>query len=209
MKTDQRIRIALYGGTFDPFHKGHLDLLRNINDEIRPDKVCIVPTGHPYLKEKMGIKITNAEDRIGMIRAGLSDAGFSWEISRCEVDRDGASYSVDTVEYIREMSDDPKRTDIYFLCGSDILFSIDNWYEYKKLISGIILVAVPRGADDADSINRRKQELEDRDGARIIISKFRGEEISSSFIRSNFENCLHMIPDGTLRYIRENHLYGT
>lgn len=209
METNHRIKIALYGGTFDPFHKGHLDLLTNVYDELHPDRICIMPAGHPYLKEKMGIKITDAEDRIGMIRAGLSVVDFEWEISRYEVDKDGASYSVDTVDYIRGVSGDPDKTDIYFLCGSDILFSIDKWYEYKRLISGIILVVVPRGEDSTDSINRRKRELEERDGARIIISKFRGEEISSSYIRENPGKCGHMIPDGTLRYIREKHLYET
>ena len=207
MEISTRKKIALFGGTFDPFHIGHLELLQNLYDEIKPDKIIIVPTGHPYMKEVQGRKITCAGDRVGMLKAGLKYACFPWEISMFEVEKDSPSYSVETVEYLRQNLDEPENSDIYFLCGSDVLFEIDKWYEFKKLISGIILTVIPRGSDDIDAIKKRKKQLEDEYGAKIIISDFRGEDISSSAIRDNIEAGEKLLPAGTYEYIREHHLW--
>ncbi|MCR5279720.1 MAG: nicotinate (nicotinamide) nucleotide adenylyltransferase [Lachnospiraceae bacterium] len=200
-------KIALFGGTFDPFHKGHMELLENINRELRPDRIIIIPTGHPYMKERDGRKITIATDRVGMLRAGLGDAAFKWEISDIEVKKNSPSYSVETVEAIRDSLTDPENADLYFLCGSDVLFSIDTWYEYRKLLSCIILTVTPRGSDDLSRILIRKRELEEKEGARIIITEFKGREVSSSAIRDNIEACRDMLSEGTYEYIKSHHLY--
>ncbi len=207
METLKRQKIALFGGTFDPFHKGHLELLENINGELCPDRIIIVPTGHPYMKERLGRRITPADDRIGMIVAGLSGATFKWEISRVEIERNGPSYSVDTVAEIKQGLQCSGNCEIYFLCGSDVLFGIDKWYEYKRLLADIILTITPRGSDDMSQIMERKKELEDREGARILITEFRGREISSSGIRDNIEVCKDLIPASELDYIKTHHLY--
>ncbi len=201
-------KIALFGGTFDPFHRGHLELLENLSEELHPDRMIIIPAGHPYMKETEGRSITPADDRIGMVRAGLSETDLSWEISRVEVDKEGPSYSVETVAEIRASLPEPDACEIFFLCGSDVLFGIDKWYRYRQLLAETVLTVVPRGGDDLRKIRARKRELEEREGARIIITKFRGREISSSAIRDDILNNADMLPEGTRRYIREHHLYG-
>lgn len=207
MEINAAKRIALFGGTFDPFHKGHLDLLRNVYDEIKPDRIIIIPTGHPYMKEEQGRKITSAGDRVGMVKAGLSDADFPWEISTYEIEKDGPSYSVETVEHIRKPQNDDQNSDLFFLCGSDVLFEIEKWYEFKKLLSQIILTVIPRGTDDTGGIIKQKQKLEEEYGARVVITNFRGKDISSSGIRDNISESEGMLPKGTYEYILEHHLY--
>ena len=216
-------KIALFGGTFDPLHTGHLDVLRAAHDEIDPDRIIVIPTGHSYMKEDAGMYVSPASDRIGMLEEGLKELDFPVEISRVETDREGPSYSVDTVrlvrksvreEYDRSRSEkgDPKfdsiTSDFFFLCGSDTLFNVEKWYEYRKLLEMIVLTVIPRGDDDLDSIMRKKHDLEIRDGARIMVTEFRGPDISSTYIREHIKESPDMIPEGTLEYIREHHLYG-
>lgn len=204
----EKIKTAIFGGTFDPFHKGHLELLENLYEELHPHRMMIIPTGHPYMKEVSGRDIASAGDRIRMIEAGLSGVSFPWEISRIETDHEGPSYSVDTVAKIRETFEDPAANDILFLCGSDVLFGIDKWYKSSELLKEIILTVVPRGGEDLRKIRARKNELEKREGARIIITRFRGREISSSAIRDDITGNSDMLPPGTYGYIKEHHLYG-
>ena len=60
MEITRIYNIALFGGTFDPFHMGHYELLKNLNEEITPDRIYIIPTGHPYFKENVGRKVSPA-----------------------------------------------------------------------------------------------------------------------------------------------------
>ena len=205
-------KTAIFGGTFDPFHMGHFELLENIYDEICPDRIVIIPSGHPYFKEGDGKKITSAADRLGMVEAGVSGMNLPVEISHIELDKDTPSYSVETISEL-------KRSDIarcgryldseyYFLCGSDILFQIEKWHEFEKLLREVILTVTPRGDDDMDSILSAKRELEEKYGVNIIITSFHGKNISSSAIREDVAGHSDMLPAGTLEYIKEHHLYG-
>ena len=154
MEINRIYNIALFGGTFDPFHMGHYELLKNLNEEIGPDRIYIIPTGHPYFKENVGRKVSPAADRIGMTRAGLQGLNIPWEISTVETDKDTPSYSIETIRYFRE-NGVPDNTDhghlkIWFMCGSDLLFEIDKWYRYREILSSVTLAVIPRGDDDMD-----------------------------------------------------------
>ena len=226
-------KIAIFGGTFDPFHVGHLELLENIHKEIKPDRTIVIPAGHSYMKEANGTKITPADDRVGMVREGIKTLSFDCELSLYEVKKEGPTYSIDTVRHFKatdggapegEAGDAVESEaaeaggggkaaeavpEIWFVCGSDILFTIDKWYEAEALLKSIVLTVIPRGADDMDAILARKRKLEETAGARIYISEFRGREISSSMIRDDIMGHADLVPEGTLEYIKERHLYGT
>ena len=213
MEINRIYNIALFGGTFDPFHMGHYELLKNLNEEITPDRIYIIPTGHPYFKENVGRKVSPAADRIGMTRAGLQGLNIPWEISTVETDKDTPSYSIETIRYFRE-NGVPDNTDhghlkIWFMCGSDLLFEIDKWYRYREILSSVTLAVIPRGDDDIDRILPRKKELEESENARIYISKYRGRNISSTMIREDPGKYKSLIPAGTYEYIREHRLYNT
>ena len=203
-------RIMIFGGTFDPFHIGHLELLENIHKEIKPDRTIVIPAGHSYMKEANGGKITPADDRVGMVRAGIKTLSFDCELSLYEVEKEGPTYSIDTVRHFKGMDGGAPESEaeIWFVCGSDILFTIDKWYEAEALLKSIVLTVIPRGADDMDAILARKRELEETAGARIYISEFRGREISSSMIRDDIMGHADLVPEGTLEYIKAHHLYN-
>ena len=213
MEITRIYNIALFGGTFDPFHMGHYELLNNLNEELRPDKIYVIPAGHPYFKENEGKKVSSATDRIEMTRAGLQELDIPWEISTVETDKDTPSYSIETIRYFREKGI-PKESGaghlkIWFLCGSDLLFEIDKWYKYEEILSSVTLAVIPRGDDDLEEILSRKKELEERYDAKIYISEYRGENISSTMIRDNLKEYKDLIPAGTYEYICKHSLYGT
>ena len=217
-------KIAIFGGTFDPFHIGHLELLENIYKEIKPDRTIVIPAGHSYMKEANGGKITPADDRVGMVREGIKTLSFDCELSLYEVEKEGPTYSIDTVRHFKATAGGTAEgeageaggggkaaeavPEIWFVCGSDILFTIDKWYEAEALLKSIVLTVIPRGADDMDAILARKRELEETAGARIYISEFRGREISSSMIRDDIMGHADLVPEGTLEYIKAHHLYN-
>ena len=213
MEITRIYNIALFGGTFDPFHMGHYELLYNLNEELHPDKIYVIPAGHPYFKENVGKKVSSASDRIEMTRAGLQGLDIPWEISTVETDKDTPSYSIETIRYFREKGI-PKESGaghlkIWFLCGSDLLFEIDKWFKFEEILSSVTLAVIPRGDDDIEEIMIRKKELEEKYDAKIYISKYRGRNISSSMIRNNPEKCKDLIPEGTYEYICVHHLYET
>ena len=213
MEITRIYNIALFGGTFDPFHMGHYELLYNLNEELHPDKIYVIPAGHPYFKENVGKKVSSAADRIEMTKAGLQGLDIPWEISTVETDKDTPSYSIETIRYFREKGI-PKESGaghlkIWFLCGSDLLFEIDKWFKFEEILSSVTLAVIPRGDDDIEEIMIRKKELEEKYDAKIYISKYRGRNISSSMIRNNPEKCKDLIPEGTYEYICVHHLYET
>ena len=213
MEITRIYNIALFGGTFDPFHRGHYELLYNLYEELHPDKIYVIPAGHPYFKENVGKKVSSAADRIEMTRAGLQGLDIPWEISTVETDKDTPSYSIETIRYFREKGI-PKESGaghlkIWFLCGSDLLFEIDKWFKFEEILSSVTLAVIPRGDDDIEEIMIRKKELEEKYDAKIYISKYRGRNISSSMIRNNPEKCKDLIPEGTYEYICVHHLYET
>ena len=212
MEINRIYNIALFGGTFDPFHMGHYELLKNFYEEQHPDKIYVIPTGHPYFKEKAGKKVSSAEDRIGMTRAGLLDLDIPCEVSTYETDKDTPSYSVETIGYFREKGipedADCDQLKIWFLCGSDLLFQIDKWNRSGEILRSVILAVIPRGDDDMDEILLRKRELEAREEAQIYISGYRGRNISSTMIREDPVRYRELVPPGTYEYIRSHGLYG-
>ena len=212
MEVGNAVKIALFGGTFDPFHMGHLRVIENVFGELCPDRMIVIPTGHPYMKEREGRLVTPAEDRIGMIRAGLEGTSVPWEISRAEVDLDTPSYTVNTLQVIRRQLAEEQGADtpieLYFVCGSDVLLTIHTWYRHAEILEQVVLTVVPRGDEDPAMIDAAKRSLEEKYGARVRICGFTGPEISSTMIREDPQKAAALLPAGTLEYVKAHRLYG-
>ncbi len=123
------MRIGLFGGTFDPVHNGHISLASQAKSNLKLDKVIFVPAYIPVHKDSEGI--VDAEDRLSMIELAI-EASAGLEVSSYEINRREKIYSIEILQYFREIS--PSETEIFFLTGADSLTALDAWKDLDKIL---------------------------------------------------------------------------
>lgn len=133
------MRIGVMGGTFDPIHIGHLVAASEVAHRFDLDRVVFVPTGEPW--QKSNRQVSPPEDRYLMtVIATAADSRFS--VSRVDVDRQGPTYTVDTLRDIQvELGSEH---DYYFITGADALGEILSWREPEEVLRLAQLVGVTR-----------------------------------------------------------------
>ncbi len=130
------------GGTFDPIHYGHLVTAEEALVQFALDAVVFVPTGHPWMKQ--GREVSPAEDRYLMtVIATASNPRF--QVSRVEIDRDGPTYTVDT---LRTLSADNPDAELYFITGADAMLEILDWKDPEEVLSIAHFIAATRPGYD-------------------------------------------------------------
>lgn len=196
-------KIGIYGGSFDPPHKGHMLLAENLRESCAAEKVIIIPTAMSPFKSSSG---ASAADRLHMCRLAFS--GDIYEVSDIEISRGGKSYTVDTMRAIREENPDAH---LYLFMGEDMLLSFDRWYEYKEISRMCTIVAACR-TENREKLQLMKDFakniLGDKDGDKVIISESVPVEISSTEIRrSLFEGECPYVSSDVYEYIKSRGLY--
>ena len=192
------MRIGVMGGTFDPIHIGHLVAASEVAHRFQLDRVVFVPTGQPW--QKSDRKVSAPEDRYLMtVIATAADDRFS--VSRVDVDRDGPTYTVDTLRDIRaEMGEEH---DYHFITGADALGEILSWREPEEVLRLAHLVGVTRPG----------HVLADPGLApgRVTLLEIPALAISSSDIRarvSRGEPIRYLVTPGVEAYIAKVGLYA-
>jgi nicotinate-nucleotide adenylyltransferase len=190
-------RLGVFGGTFDPVHVGHLIMAQEALLRLRLDRLLFVPAARPAHKRSGAL--ASVEHRVAMLRLAVrGEARFG--VSTLEADRDGVSFTVDTLEALARSG----ARSLFFVMGQDSLDDFPTWREPERIARLARLVVVPRG-----------------DGARpTVAAALRGRVsfltpprigISSSEIRRRLKRGLpvrYWIPDLALDYARRNGLYG-
>ncbi|GID93268.1 nicotinate-nucleotide adenylyltransferase [Amorphoplanes digitatis] len=193
----KRRRIGIMGGTFDPIHHGHLVAASEVQSRFGLDEVVFVPTGQPWQKGK----VSPAEDRYLMtVIATASNPHF--QVSRADVDRDGPTYTVDTLRDLHAIFG--STADLFFITGADALAKILSWKDALEMLSLAHFVGVTRPgfelSDDhlpADS---------------VTLVEVPAMAISSSACRARVADGLpvwYLVPDGVVQYIAKRGLYRT
>ena len=131
-------RIGVYGGTFDPIHNTHLAVARAALREARLDRVIFVVAATP--PHKGGEVHADAESRYDMVLAAIADEP-GMEASRIELDRDGFSYTVDTLETLHVAH--PGAT-FFLITGYDMFLDIPKWRQSKRLLTLARILTVRR-----------------------------------------------------------------
>ncbi|MEY2816442.1 MAG: hypothetical protein RJA78_1018 [Actinomycetota bacterium] len=192
--TDKR-RIGVMGGTFDPIHNGHLVAASEVASAFDLDEVIFVPTGSPYLKDN----VTPAEHRYLMtVIATASNPRF--KVSRIDIDREGPTYTVDTLSDMQKLYPD---AELVFISGADAIAQISAWKNADQLWDLAHFVAVSRPG----------HQLTIPDAPEGAISKLEipALAISSTDIRARVQTgkpVWYLVSDGVVQYIAKNHLYG-
>ena len=135
-------KLAMFGGTFSPIHNGHLAALKAYVDMVLPDVVYIIPTAIP--PHKVREDSVSDLNRIEMIKLAVENLSLNCKIvvSDMEYKRGGKSYTVDTVDELLTIAND-----VWFFCGTDMLLTVDKWYNHKRLLQ-IASVAYMQREDD-------------------------------------------------------------
>jgi len=189
------------GGTFDPIHNGHLVTAEEALHQFHLDHVVFVPTGDPWMKEQADV--SPAEDRYLMtVIATASDAKF--RVSRMEIDRDGPTYTVDTLRDLR--TDLGPDADLFFITGADAMLEIFQWKDPKELLDLAHFIAATRPGYDLDAFTANTPQ----DHHDVKVMQIPALAISSTDIRARVASgrpIRYLLPEGVKTYIEKASLY--
>lgn len=155
------MRLLIYGGTFNPPHLGHADALRCASEALQADRILVIPAGIPPHKA-LAEGSPSSEERLALCRLAFDAA----EVTPMELQREGKSYTVDT---LREISAAEPDAELYFLVGTDMLLYMEQWHNFREVFSLCTLVALSRDKGDMADMERYAVYLRDTYGARISI----------------------------------------
>ncbi len=136
MAEERRLRLGIFGGTFDPVHIGHLVAAVNTRHALSLDKVLMVVANEPWQKSAHH-EVTPALDRLAMVEAAVEGIE-GVEASAIEIERGGVSYTIDTVE---ELHDYYAGAELFLVVGADVALELPTWERVEDL-SGLVILAV-------------------------------------------------------------------
>ncbi|MGZ8690508.1 MAG: nicotinate-nucleotide adenylyltransferase [Aeromicrobium sp.] len=195
-----RRRVGVMGGTFDPIHHGHLVAASEVQSWFDLDEVIFVPTGQPW--QKTDRTVSAAEDRYLMtVIATASNPRFA--VSRVDIDREGPTYTIDTLRDLKEALPD---ADLYFITGADAMAALLTWRDHEELFDLATFVGCTRPGHEMD-----ESTLEGLPKDKITIVEIPALAISSTDCRARVqrgEPVWYLVPDGVVQYIAKHKLYG-
>ncbi len=211
------MKIGIFGGTFDPVHMGHLRVAEEVREFFSLERIVFIPVFIP--PHKRGHRITDAGDRLEMLKAGTRGNRF-FQTSEIEIQRKGVSYTIDTLRAFEKRS-----RETYFLIGIDAFSEIHTWHEYGKLFYHSHFIVMTRPARKQSSLpnilphDMRKEVrvideniLEHQSGNRIYLHEITQLDISSTKIKQLLQNgrsVRYLVPGPVERYINQRGLYRT
>jgi nicotinate-nucleotide adenylyltransferase len=192
-------RIGVMGGTFDPIHHGHLVAASEVQAWFGLDEVVFVPTGQPWQKQSR--EVSAAEDRYLMTVIATASNPRFW-VSRVDIDREGPTYTIDTLRDLRTELHD---AELYFITGADALAEIFTWRNADELFDLAHFVGCTRPGYPME-----RSMLEGIPEERVTIVEIPALAISSSDCRERHmrgEPVWYLVPDGVVQYISKYSLY--
>ena len=179
------MRIAIYGGSFNPPHIGHAEAARAASKALKPDKFLIIPTNTPPHKE-LEANSPSPEQRLEFCRLAFGDIP-GVEVSDMELRREGKSYTADTVDALLEQY---PGAEICIVMGTDMFLSFRSWYRWQHMLETCTLAVLSREDFDRREIENFKAELEKENGAKVILIPHLPLPMSSTEIRERLRRGL-------------------
>ncbi|KEO85164.1 nicotinate-nucleotide adenylyltransferase [Tumebacillus flagellatus] len=198
------MRLGIFGGTFDPIHIGHLVVAQVALEEAGLDRVLFVPAGVNPLK--VGRTVTDGSHRLKMVELAIADSP-QFGVTSWELDRPGPSFTVDTVEHIREQHPDDE---LFLIIGADNLRLLPKWKSVERILEQATLLALNRPGEDLKTSCQMVLALYPHINESVRIVDMPGLDISSTWLRDRLCHNLsvkHLLPAEVIRYSEENKLY--
>lgn len=199
-------RIGILGGTFDPPHLGHLLIAETARGALQLESVLFIPAGEPWLKA--GQRITPASHRLRMVELAVADNPH-FHACDCEIRRNGATYTVDTLRELRSAY--PDATELYFIVGSDVLCQFHRWKEPEVILALCRLAVIERPGSPANGTEALAEKFPSAvDSGAVVTLAGPRVDFSASELRRILaagQSARYQIPDAVAQYIREHDLY--
>lgn len=207
--------IVLYGGTFSPPHNGHVQAMRAAVEALHPVRAFVIPAAIPPHK-----RLSSDDDpvcRLEMTRLAMRDLpgwGESLTVSDYEIQKEGVSYTCQTLEHFSALYPRERGYRLNFLCGTDMMLTLDQWKRPETIFALARILLMRRENDRAldDAVREKTADYAARYGAELLTLNAPPLPLSSTEIRQ----CLRrgdplpagLIPAQVLDYIEKKKLYG-
>ncbi len=196
-------KMGLFGGTFDPIHQGHIEMALRLADQLDLDSVILMPTFVPPHKIRATMAAT--EHRLAMCR--LAAQPYSrLQVSDLELQREGASFTVDTLSALCEQYPD---TRWHLITGADMFTTLRTWHRFEDIACMAVLCTVPRSGTDTACLQAYAAAME-ADGIRCYVDDAPVLDVSSTEIRRRIVSGADLdglVPPAVESYIRNQGLY--
>ncbi|NMB30893.1 MAG: nicotinate (nicotinamide) nucleotide adenylyltransferase [Clostridiales bacterium] len=197
--------IAIFGGSFNPIHNGHINLVTEIQYRYKFEKILIIPTYSPPHKSTKSL--VSAEHRFNMCKLATE---HSSHLIACDIEikRKGKSYTFDTLTAIKEIYPEHKMN---FIMGADMLYSFTSWYKYRDIAELATIIVAARKKDEYHKLMEKKAMLSEI-GINCHVENIDVVDISSTEIREfvlngNYSELRIHVPKKVASYIIDNELY--
>ncbi len=199
--------ILLFGGTFDPIHNGHLIVSRSAAEQLGVKKIILIPSALPPHKQDR--VAADAQNRLAMARLAVEGDPL-FEVSDCELHREGPSYTLDTVRYFRKKYG--PELPLYWLVGADSIEELPGWYKIRQLVEESTIVTAGRPHYNQYSWDRFNHILDNSQIAHLQKNLLSTPllDISATDIRHRIRHGLslrYLVPEPVRNYIFRNKLY--
>ena len=192
------------GGTFDPIHYGHLVTAEAARNRFDLDLVIFVPSGKP--PHKKDYPVTASEHRYLMTVVAVVTNRY-FEVSRIEIDREGFSYTIDTIKELRQRFPE---TELYFITGADAILEILTWKSVSEILDDCHLIAATRPGYELDGLRNDLKKTVGDSINKIYSIEVPALAISSTSIRKRVaqgQPIKYLLPESVEQYIYKNGLY--
>jgi len=204
-KSNEEYRaLGIMGGTFDPIHYGHLVTAEEARCQFDLDAVIFVPSGKP--PHKKNYRVSDAKHRYLMTVLAVVTNPF-FDVSRTEIDREGYSYTIDTVREFREKY---PNTEIFFITGADAILEILTWKKVEEVMDHCRFIAATRPGYNLNDLDKKFKTIMPEYSSRIQTIEVPALAISSTDIRRRVANNMsikYLVPEAVEQYILKNNLY--
>ena len=199
------MNIGILGATFNPPHNGHVAAAQYAQQQLQLHRLLLIPNNLPPHKQ-LPYRTASTRQRLEMTRIMAREELPFAKVSEIEINRGGASYTIDTVEQLRE---DYPYSKFYLIIGTDMLMTIESWMRSEELMEICSLAVVARSENDRQDIACQAEYLRDEYEAEVVQIDCPALDISSTMIRdtTNQKELKRLVPPAVYAYIAEHKLY--
>lgn len=200
----KKSRLGIMGGTFDPIHYGHLVTAEEALVQFNLDTVVFMPTGRPAAKAE---RVVSAAEHRYLMTVIATASNPDFEVSRLEVDRPGPTYTVDTLETLRDTYG--AQADLFFITGADAVWEILTWKDPERLAGLCTFIAATRPGYDLGRFHAELAEAKGMPAVEFVVVP--ALAISSTDIRERVAGqrpIRYLLPESVAAYISKTGLYA-